>query len=62
MSFDEGGEGGANVQDKNTSARLCTKNAEGAYAHLRDTTETKSYAEAHDAVVSKLFMQDVLGD
>ena len=37
-SFNEG----AYVQDKNTSARLCTKNAGGAYvqvgAYLRDTT------------------------
>ena len=30
VSFDEGG--GAYVQDKNTSARLCAKNAGGAYA------------------------------
>ena len=28
--------GGAYAQDKNTSARLCTKNVGGAY--LRDTT------------------------
>ena len=34
-------EWGAYAQDKNTSARLCAKNAEGAYArggaYLRDT-------------------------
>ena len=27
-----GGGGGAYVQDKNTSVRVCAKNAEGAYA------------------------------
>ena len=37
-----GGGGGAYARDKNTSARLCAKNAGGAYArggaYLRDTT------------------------
>ena len=37
-----GGGGGAYVRNKNTSARLCAKNAGGAYArggaYLRDTT------------------------
>ena len=36
------GGGGAYARDKNTSARLCAKNAGGAYAqggaYLRDTT------------------------
>ena len=37
-----GGGGGAYARDKNTSVRLCAKNARGAYArggaYLRDTT------------------------
>ena len=53
--------GGTSARDKNTYARLRARNAGGAYAHLRNTTETKSYAEAHDTIVSKLFLQDVLG-
>ena len=40
--FWEGGGGGAYARDKSTSARLCAKNAGGAYArggaYLRDTT------------------------
>ena len=42
MSLLLGGGGGADVWDKNTSARLCAKNAGGAYAqgeaYLWDTT------------------------
>ena len=42
MSLFRGGGGGAYVRDKNTSVRVCTKNAGGAYArggaYLRDTT------------------------
>ena len=42
MSLLGGGVGGAYVWDKNTSARLCAKNAGWAYArggvYLRDTT------------------------
>ena len=41
-----GGGGGAYARDKNTSARLCAKNAGGAYArggaYLRDTTVLKA--------------------
>ena len=36
MSLLRGGGGGAYAQDKNTSVRVCAKNAGGAY--LRDTT------------------------
>ena len=52
-----GGGGGAYARDKNTSARLCAKNAGGAYArggaYLRDTT-------VYDLLMVYLFNLNVL--